>query len=293
MLTNCIELNLSVITKNLFFSQFKDSSVCNMSSRTNILIIAVLLVTNYKTVDGIALDCSYGIISWDTVGSVYTCTARVLFDNVDGSVTAIFGSHQTGKGHEDVGGIILEGQDLSVFPTNIEYFFPNMIGISLYNNSIPAVNNEHLAPFPYLQFLGLTTNKITSIGGNLFSGMNSMVYISFSNNNIRHVGHDLNLPINGRTYFSTTTCIDQTATTPVEVASLTLNLLRFCPPTISQIEESLENRQNLLTHVDSQVRVLRNGQIDLLARIENLERIIGSKTEAEPSNQFLIDASGN
>ncbi|XP_037047437.1 uncharacterized protein LOC119082142 [Bradysia coprophila] len=264
-----------------------------MSSRTIILIIAVLLVTNYKTVDGIALDCSYGMVTFTTDLSVYACTARVLFDNVDGSVTAIFGSHQTGKGHEDVGGIILESQNLSVFPTNIEYFFPNMIGISLYNNSIPAVNNEHLAPFPYLQFLGLATNKITSISGSLFSGMNSMRLISFSFNNIRHVGHDLNLPINGVSLFSANTCIDQYATTPAEVASLTLNLLRNCPPTISQIEESLENRQNLLTRVDSQVRVLRNEQIDLVARIENLERIIGSKTEAEPSNQFLIDTSGN
>ncbi|XP_037040529.1 uncharacterized protein LOC119077420 [Bradysia coprophila] len=264
-----------------------------MSSRTNILIIAILLVTNYKTVDGIALDCSYGTISWYSIGSVYTCTARLLFDNVDGAVTAIFGSHQTGKGHEDVGGIILQSQNLSVFPTNIEYFFPNMIAISLYNNSIPAVNNEHLAPFPYLQLLELYMNKITSISGNLFSGMNSMRLISFNNNNIRHVGHDLNLPINGQVEFSANTCIDQYAYTPTAVASLTLNLLRNCPPTISQIEESLENRHNLLTRVDSQVQVLRNEQIDLLARIENLERIIGSKTEAEHSNQFLIDTSEN
>ncbi|KAG4067376.1 hypothetical protein HA402_015812 [Bradysia odoriphaga] len=264
-----------------------------MSSRTKILMIAILLLNNYKTINGIALDCSYGMYSFTTIGSVYTCTVRVLFDDVVGAVTAVFGNHQTGKGHQDVGGIDLRHQNLTVFPTNIEYFFPNMVAVYLWNNSIPAISNQHLAPFPYLQFLLLHTNKITSIDGNLFSGMNSIKRIDFRYNNIRHVGHDLNLPIGGEVLFGANTCIDQDATTPTAIASLTLNLLRNCPPTISQIEESLENRQNLLTHVDSQVQMLRNEQINLLARIENLERIIGNRTEAEPSNHFIIDMSRN
>lgn len=246
----------------------------------------MLFATNFKTIKGIALDCTYGMAEFAQVGSVYACTARVLFDGiVTENVTAVFGIHQTGKGHEDVHGLYGELQNLDFVPGNIESFFSNIIAINLRHNSITAVFNRHLSPFPNLQHLSLWNNTITSIDGDLFSGLNSLRYISFDNNYIRHVGHDLNLPVgSGSIRFSANVCISQSANTPDDAASLKLNLLRNCPPTISQIEDSLERRQNFLTHIDRQVQ-------SLVDRVAYLEAIIGNLFEASTADQLSIDQS--
>ncbi|KAG4072739.1 hypothetical protein HA402_001851 [Bradysia odoriphaga] len=116
-----------------------------------------------------------------------------------------------------------------------------------------------------------------------------MRFISFYANSIRHVGHDLDLPLGGHVLFIGNSCISERADTPDEVATLKLNLLRNCPPTISQIENSLETRPNLLTYTYGQVQSLRNEQRNMLDRIAFLEFIIGNNFETNPKVQFLID----
>ncbi|XP_037047386.1 uncharacterized protein LOC119082112 isoform X2 [Bradysia coprophila] len=256
-----------------------------MKWRTTILIIAVLLVSKCH---GIALDCVFRSHSFSVIGSRYACDARVLFD-ANENVTTVYGLHEAGKGHEDVHGIVIQSQSLEFVPTNIESFFPNVIAISLGDNHITSIQNRHLAPFPNLEYLWLAGNNFTLVDGSLFSGLNSMRLISFNSNSIRHVGHDLNLPLNGDVRFSANSCISETAATPDAVAALKLNLLRNCPPTISQIEDSLETRPNLLTYTYGQVQSLRNEQANMLGRIAFLEYIIGNKLETTPKAQFLID----
>jgi len=282
---DCIRL---FIRKKLYFNS-KSAYCSTMKGGTNLLVIAVLFVTNFATIDGIALDCTYGSLSFGSTGSIYTCTARALSDGNE-NVTTVYGIHLTGKGYDDVHGFYVESQNLEFFPTNIENFFPNLIAINFHNNSITGINNRHLIPFPNMQYIGLWRNKITSIDGDLFSGLDSMKLIDFGSNNLRHVGHDLNLPMDGLIYFDANPCINQVAFTPDEVPALKLNLLRNCPPTISQIEDSLERRQNLLTHIDGQVQALRHEQADLLERMAYVESIIGNQLEARPVGQLLIEA---
>ncbi|XP_037047385.1 uncharacterized protein LOC119082112 isoform X1 [Bradysia coprophila] len=256
-----------------------------MKWRTTILIIAVFLVIKCH---GIALDCVFRSYSFALIGSRYVCVARVLFD-ANENVTTVYGLHETGKGHEDVHGIVMTSQNLEFVPTNIESFFPNVIAISLWDNHITSIQNRHLAPFPNFEYLWLEGNNLTSVDGGLFSGLNSMRFINFNSNRIRHVGHDLDLPLGGEVRFTGNSCISQTAATPDAVATLKLNLLRNCPPTISQIEDSLETRPNLLTYTYGQVQGLRNEQENMLGRIAFLESIIGNKLKTNPKAQFLID----
>jgi len=260
-----------------------------MKWRTNIFMTAVFLVTNRITIDGFALDCLYTMMPVPYIGSVYTCYGIALFDgngNENENVTTVHGIHQTGKGYEDVHQINMHSQNLAFFPTNVEYFFPNVMAIAIYNNSITIISNRHLIPFLNLQLLSLWENKITSIDGDLFSGLDSMKYIDFGSNNITHVGHDLKLPINAEIHFTGNPCINQSAHTPDEVAELILNLLRNCPPIISQIEHSLERRQNLLTNIDGQIQALRTEQANLLDRMAYSESIIGNQLEPKPVDQF-------
>lgn len=276
-----------------------------------IFITAVLLVANnFTTINGISLNCTYGLYSYLQVGSVYSCTPSIIYEAavVNESVRTVYGTHQTGKGYADVYGLNLASRNLNFVPTNIEYFFPNLIALYLFNNAITSIGNRHLIPFPGLQFLSISRNNITSIDGDVLSGMDSMKSVSFSLNSVTNVGHDLNLPINGQLFFASNPCINQNADNTEAIASLKLNLSRNCPPTILQIEDSLQRRQNFLTHIDGQVQSLitTTNELDgelarlraenaslwemvygLLNRISLLEDIIGSKRE--DNAQFLID----
>ncbi len=100
--------------------------------------------------------------------------------------------------------------------------------------------------------------------------MTSMKYITFESNNIKHVGHDINLPNHGYVDFNKNFCISQSATTPEQFATLKLNLLRYCPPTISQIEDTLESRPNLLSQLERRVAFLE-GIIKKKLSLKNVE----------------------
>lgn len=199
---------------------------------------------------------------FNQVGTVYTCTARVLFDG-NQNVTSVYGSHQSGKGNGNVQGLTLSSQDLPFVPTNIQSFFANVLALDLDTNVISSINNKHLKQFPNLQLFSIWKNRITSIDSNLFDGLTSLKFISFDSNDLRHIGHDINIPSNGDMRFAHNPCIDQWANTPGQILNLKLNLLRYCPPKIAQIEETLKNRP-FLTNVDGRV----NNLIDVTARTD-------------------------
>lgn len=287
-----------------------------MEFQSNVLIVALLLViSNFKTIEGFAVDCLYETRSFDRVGSIYTCGGTVLADgSVDENLTRVYGLHETGKQHEDVQAIAIRDQNLQFAPTNVEQFFPNIIVIDLRDNNITTISNRHLLPFPNLKSLIMWQNKVTSVEGDLFKGINGMVHYSFSRNDVRHVGHELNLQANGGIYFSDNPCINQAADLPSQVASLKLNLLRNCPPSIALIERSLEQRQNLLTSLDRRVESVTNNVTEiekelvtlrqdrnylwdavyvLSSRVASLESIIGGRVNDETAVPLLTGFENN
>jgi len=234
------------------------------------ILIAVLFIASYcKSTSAIELNCTFGNVFYTIPGSLYTCTATLL-SNENSDVTLVIGNHDNDRDHFDVEALRIQSQALQFFPTNVEEFFPNLKAFSFYNNSISSITNNHLRPFPNLEYLRVLLNNITVLDTNLFSNMTSVRYIDFDSNNLRHVGHDIDLPDTGYLYFQSNPCIDERATTAGEIANVKLDLLRGCPPTISQIEDTLESRPNLIT--ESQIRIL-----ELEARVALLEGIIEDK----------------
>lgn len=223
-----------------------------------------------RTSVAIELNCTYTQVTFAVTGSIYTCTATVLF-NGDSDVTNVTGNHQVNRGNSDVQALRIQSQNLPFFPTNVEEFFPNTKAFSFYNNSITSISNDHLSPFPDLLYLRLLRNRITSLDTNVFSGLAELKFIDLDLNEIRHVGHAIDLPdTDGYMYFRDNMCIDKVAYTAEEIALLRFDLLRNCPPTISQIEDTLASRPNFIT--DLQIRTLQ-----LEARVAQLEEIIENK----------------
>ncbi len=253
--------------------------------KTIILVVVLSLAMNYKVTNAIALYCSFQTIFTD-IGNFYDCTATILIETGDiEEVTTIYGTHETGKENEDVTSLTITSQNMGFFPKNIDEFFPNILSIELYNNSISSVSNAHLIQFPHLWYVGLSRNRIsvldsnllsgldslkrvnlavneiTSIESNLFAGLNTGTGIDLSNNTIRHVGHDLILPGNIEIVLRSNICVDAYFHTGRDdIEEIKFDLLIKCPPSISLIESSLENRPNFIK--------------DLINRIAALEAII-------------------
>lgn len=228
----------------------------------------LLFASNCKISRAMALDCTFGDSSFGLIGSRYACSARVLFDGNE-KISAVYGLHQSGREDDDVQGLRIESQNIPFLPTNIETFFPNIRALGFYNNSISSVSNNHLIPFLNLEYLSLHTNKIASLDSKLFAGLTSMRFVDFAYNNIKHLGHDIELPDSGSIYFNSNPCISQFATTPEQIVTLKLDLLRNCPPTISQIEDTLESRLNWLTDLKSKSLQMERRIAYLEAMIEN------------------------
>jgi len=230
-----------------------------------VIIVVLLLSAKLKISDAISLNCSFAMETFSQVGNIYRCSASVAFDTEPEKITAVNGTHQGGREAGDVLGLQINSRRIEFFPTNIVNFFPNIIFLRFQSNSISYVNNYHLLPFPNLQYLSLYNNQITSLDSNLFSGLNSMRLISFQSNDIKHVGHDFILPDSGTITFTDNPCINLNAQTPAAIINLRFRLLVNCPPTISQIEHTLEDRPNLITNVSGKV-------LNLVERSDSLDR---------------------
>lgn len=209
------------------------------------------------------LDCSYTTGSYHLIGNLYYCSGRILAGGSESNIEAIYGTHQSGFGNEDVLGLSISSQNMEYFPTSIESFFPNLIAIYFPFNDISFVTNDHLKPFPNLQYFSIINNKITALDSNLFDGLNSLKLVRFTKNNIQHVGHDIRFSETGEVSFALNPCIDRFATTTDEITALKFYLLVSCPPSISLIEATLESRSNLITKNNGQVQRL-NSRTDFL-----------------------------
>lgn len=250
---------------------------------SKIFLIAVLLLAiNCNLTTAIALHCRFEVIR--TSGEeIYACSATLLLETRSSEqISAIYGTHQTGKENENVLGLTIVSQSMEFFPTNIEEFFPNIEAIDFSNNSISSVSNNNLIPFANLWHLSLAKNRIstldsklffgsnslrnlflqensiTSLDSNLFVGLHSQIFINLSNNTIKHVGHDFILPKLANIWFYDNNCIDVAfhAFSDDIVEEFRFDLLMKCPPTISLIESTLENRPNFIKDLIDRVRVL-------------------------------------
>lgn len=231
----------------------------------------LLFANNCQLSRSFSLNCSYSTGIYSYTGSTYICVGALLSDEDNDTLESIVGIHESGKNNDNVQGIKIESQNMVYFPYNIEASFPNIIVLYFPFNLISTISNDDLTPFPNLVVLYLYSNNITSLDSDLFSGLSSLQYINLEYNQIKNVGHDLFLPDTGDIYFKSNSCIDMNAKTAEEIISLKLNLLVKCPPTISQIEASLESRSNLLTNINDNVRRLINRNHQLERRVGFLE----------------------
>lgn len=180
----------------------------------------------------VIFDCEFTFESRVIIGKVYHCRPSVDTTESKNTLEGVTGEHLSGYSNEDVQYVFLENQNLSRIPSNIESFFPKLLGIEWYNSNLLTVSAADLASFSSLQVLSLYKNKLTSVDGDLFTSTPNLRWISFSNNNIRYVGPDLLTELSDLEYidFRSNICINKLARTTQEIEEMKLRLLSQCAP---------------------------------------------------------------
>lgn len=203
---------------------------------------------------------------------VYSCKGRVNLGDNDGDTT-VSGIHKLSKSNENVKGLQITEDDMSYFIKNIDKTFPNLEQINLSSNKITKLTNEDLLPHKNLKYFMINNNNISSLNSNIFENLPKLEEFYFIDNGLLHVQHDITLPTNVSFYFKNNTCINENATDTEAVQRLQYSFIVNCPPTISQIEDTLQKRKNLFTY-------LRTRNIILKERLAQLEEQNQKRLEA-------------
>jgi hypothetical protein len=201
----------------------------------------------------------------------------VTDDNV--SITGFTQNHLLGKSNENVEVLYATDQTIFYLPKNIQNFFPNLRGITIFKSKLKVWRREDISPFPNLLFFYLYTNDIPSIDGDLLEKNPGVQYISFTANPIKHFGPNLIKPLNKLIEFHCTQCTCVSAYWNTNgLDQMQSEFASKCPPTFEMIEKTILNGKQFKAKVEEQViertRELMNSLIECaLTKKQKMEKI--------------------
>lgn len=230
--------------------------------------------------EAVLFDCHYYMNSFTSVGSVYTCDARVIvFNPNDSNVYGVTPNHLYNSSNDDVQGLLITNQRLPAFPKRLERFFPNLKAIYMHNDSLTHVTGDDLRPFPHLTHLTLWKNQIQVLESDLFKYVPHLRLIDFDNNLIIHAGPNvLDSLVNlNYAYFSSNICISRSVTSATlsDLASLKYDLVLKCPPTLDMFFSELLSRKSFAEKVNE---IVANQTASIVERVDVLEAKVANIT---------------
>jgi hypothetical protein len=203
----------------------------------NFFIFAQFL---FSTAFAFQIQCSFEMYAMTNLPSTYACLSRGLSNITQSeSMTAVYGNHMNGKSNDDVGlFFIYNDTTLTFFPKDMEYFFPNLIGLYFNGCNIFTVNGDELNHFGNLSWFSLTFQpNLERIPGNLFAKTPLIYTIYMYSNRIKHVGENLLDSLEHLRYahFGNNFCVQKVATTRADIPSLIEHLRTNCTDTTEEI----------------------------------------------------------
>lgn len=188
------------------------------------LLLLMLLLSG--EINSIVIECLYEF------DYLYFCHGRVISGDLvsDPHITGVVGSHIGNRTLSDVDSLRIVKQGLTVFPGNIEQFFPKVSKVDLGQNRITHVTNAEIRVIPKLRDLVLWGNSITELEGNLLEGMCYFKFLDVDFNQIQHVGYDFQFPDDGLLFMQHNPCINLTVFGVLEVIRVKSLFRHKCPP---------------------------------------------------------------
>lgn len=224
------------------------------------MTVAIILIVllNLRFAFLYDLNCKFSTINiFTNMANVYACDgAMTNYNNTEEPF--IHGDHEPGFGNDDVKGLKVTNQNLVQPLKNIDKVFLNLEQINFSSNKIESLVSSDLVVHKNLEHFVIDSNQITKLYRNIFNNLTNLKSFSMKNNKLESVQHDIELPLSISYYFESNTCISESATNVDTIKNLQIKFHKECPPTASQIEDSLSNRNNLLTSLSETNANLKN-----------------------------------
>jgi len=245
------------------------------------------------------LDCQFKIqnFTFHKNGrneSGYTCRVkRVTFNPALRSIE-IIGNHQELMTNNDVRGLLVDNvKNLTKIPYGLTKVFPNLIYLQIRRCGLTGLSKRDLIGLEHLQGLWLPENEIVSLEGDVFENCQGLKFLCFNKNKLKFISSDIFKPLKNLTdaNFCENTCIDMNylGGNKDQLNALYEEILRKCQKTIdgNDIDESkleiislkkeicqLKSHCTSLENRISAFEANKNGNADLISRIETLERVM-------------------
>lgn len=197
--------------------------------------------------NAINIDCTFRNHGWGVIGTVYTCvikSSQIIANET--YITGFTGTHVSGYANTDVRGFYFEKNchHIKEVPSNIHEFFPNFIGISMWDCGVVNLSGNELKKYRNLQYFTVDYSFIERIPGNLFSYNPQMKLINFGNNFISRIGANLLEPIQNTLVsvsFLNNICVNLSGSTPGSISILINHIKIYCEDlvTSSDLEETV------------------------------------------------------
>lgn len=189
------------------------------------------LVSFFASTLAITFNCQFERLTWNLIGTRYSCITSPSDINNNQSLTGVTGNHQQGNSNANVTVVfIYECTTLPFIPRGIDSFFPNIVGLSMDFCNISSINGFELYGYDHLQWISISNNRIEHIPGNFFSQNPNMQFAHFNNNRISSVGVNLLTTLESfqLAQFWQNVCIDQGADNASSMPNLISNLRVNC-----------------------------------------------------------------
>lgn len=141
------------------------------------------------TINGYNLNCKFESRTqvWYLTGSYYTCTVLnydAFCENKE--VTAVSGTHLTGKTNDHVLQVDFLEQNSECVPSKLYLFFKNLEYFSLRASFVSELHENDLEGLTKLKMLDMYGNFIETVPANFFVPTPNLESVSFSTNRIKY-----------------------------------------------------------------------------------------------------------
>lgn len=170
-------------------------------------VAIVVLLALICTCQSINLECEFSEFELGEE-TLRLCLAKnLIVANPNETVTSINGNTEV---LTDVHTLIINGQVVNYFPTNIHSFFPNLNFIRVISSSLKSIVQADLKPFTKLEKFSAEDNDLVELDSDLFEGNTELRWIQFWNNNLNLIGENIFTPLEKLEFaeFSSNQCID-------------------------------------------------------------------------------------
>lgn len=200
--------------------------------------------------------------------------------------------------NDDIDVISLERTNLTFIPQGLEHFFPNMIGIYMFNTSLAVLNGNELNKYVNLTWFAVEESLLERVPGNFFDFTPNVVSIWFIECKINHLGANLFQPLNITALkllsFVNNVCINEYAfgdsNNNTAIRRLIDNVISKCPDIQETTTEGSKcwegDLDEMICSLIDRDAHLTSYIKDLEGRINRLEELVLYRTTDTPSTSF-------